>query len=356
MLTPAQRLKDAALGAGFLALCGLLVYGAYRTGGALTSEVGPAPSAVSRTAPARPAPALLTAADLRNLWENYDPAPAPVPSREAPPRAEPRKDADKPEPRRPDISMVLRGVIFHHANPSASVAFIESGGELDFFRRDETVGEWRVVEITRGSVALEREGERRRIGIRQLARSERAREAEHAPASEPRASAREGTPFGRRPRGIPPPSRFPKPEGEVLRDEDIAYGSVVVEAPGPARAETASRPETAANGAVGEEVPEEVVERLRRNPFQAVREDGVQLAPHFAGQRMEGVALLDVPAGSLASRFGFQSGDRIVEVNGQPLDSVGQAVSLYNQNRNARSVTVVVDRGGQRRELTFRTR
>jgi len=60
-----------------------------------------------------------------------------------------------------------------------------------------------------------------------------------------------------------------------------------------------------------------------------------------------------VTGDSYAARYGLASGDRVVEVNGQPINSLGQAWNLYNQFRDSNAVNVTIIRAGQRKVVTY---
>jgi hypothetical protein len=53
------------------------------------------------------------------------------------------------------------------------------------------------------------------------------------------------------------------------------------------------------------------------------------------------------------AQFGFESGDVLISINGQPVNSKAQAINYVRNNSNLASYTVVVDRRGQRIEKTF---
>lgn len=58
--------------------------------------------------------------------------------------------------------------------------------------------------------------------------------------------------------------------------------------------------------------------------------------------------------GELFRRFGFEEGDIITEVNGTPLDSPQRGMELMNELGEADTLSVVVERDGQRRRIEMR--
>ncbi|SFC94322.1 type II secretion system protein C (GspC) [Thiohalospira halophila DSM 15071] len=93
-------------------------------------------------------------------------------------------------------------------------------------------------------------------------------------------------------------------------------------------------------------------DRLRNDPgslagiFRAspVRENG----------EVRGYRVRPGSEGELFRRFGFEAGDIITEVNGTPLDSPRRGMELMNQLGEADTLSVVVERDGQRRRIEMR--
>lgn len=92
--------------------------------------------------------------------------------------------------------------------------------------------------------------------------------------------------------------------------------------------------------------------RLRDDPgslsgiFRAspVREDG----------EVRGYRVRPGSEEELFRRFGFEAGDIITEVNGTPLDSPRRGMDLMNQLGEADTLSVVVERDGQRQRIEMR--
>ncbi len=63
--------------------------------------------------------------------------------------------------------------------------------------------------------------------------------------------------------------------------------------------------------------------------------------------------------GKLARRAGLEVGDRVLFVNGQPVNSIGGLVRIYRQLRSESAlseVKVVINRNNQLQTLTYRIR
>jgi Do/DeqQ family serine protease len=67
-----------------------------------------------------------------------------------------------------------------------------------------------------------------------------------------------------------------------------------------------------------------------------------------------GVIVLAVHRGSSAEYFGFQPGDLIEEVNGEPIGVVKDLVNAAADAEGARALSLVLNRGGRRYSQTFR--
>lgn len=89
---------------------------------------------------------------------------------------------------------------------------------------------------------------------------------------------------------------------------------------------------------------------VRANPLVATQGLQIQMPTgQTAGITVASVAS-DAPAAPYVS-----SGDRILAVNGAPINSTGDAMNLYQQltASGATSVTVTIERGGQRQNVVY---
>jgi len=96
-------------------------------------------------------------------------------------------------------------------------------------------------------------------------------------------------------------------------------------------------------------ISREVMESARQDPAAAL--EGVRYEFPTGGQG--GILLSAVPVKSLPARCGFAPGDRIVAVNGQPIDSPNRALELYARYRDSASVVVTLERQGKRRDIEY---
>ena len=65
-----------------------------------------------------------------------------------------------------------------------------------------------------------------------------------------------------------------------------------------------------------------------------------------SGGGRSSIELSDVRPGSFPARFGFQSGDRVISVNGHPLASVAEAINWGKLHPNEPQYHVVWERKG----------
>jgi serine protease Do len=103
-----------------------------------------------------------------------------------------------------------------------------------------------------------------------------------------------------------------------------------------------------------EQPPRETTELDGRHPLAGATV--VNMSPALAEELGEdryrpGVVILDLYSGSPANRLGFQVGDRILEVNGQPVTSVAVLRNLTNRQRNRWHIAF--DRGGKTLNLVI---
>jgi general secretion pathway protein C len=66
-----------------------------------------------------------------------------------------------------------------------------------------------------------------------------------------------------------------------------------------------------------------------------------------------GYSVQEVQAGGAFEKLGLQVGDVVRSVNGQPLNSVNDAMRMYQQLRFLRDVRLEVVRGGQSETLQY---
>jgi membrane-associated protease RseP (regulator of RpoE activity) len=107
------------------------------------------------------------------------------------------------------------------------------------------------------------------------------------------------------------------------------------------------------------EVPKASVERYLSNLGELLQ--SALAVPHYReaadGKRvMEGFAISRIQAGGAADQAGLKDGDVVLEVNGQPLDSVATVMSLFNRMANLSQAKVVLLRDSKRLTLVVNVR
>jgi len=301
----------------------------------LYSLLVPQPALVPRPADAgRPAPAggspdavELTPAALKVVWEGLDPVrPAPRP------RAATPKPSQAPRPKPAPVDLELRGIIYSDAGDS--VAFIERGKQVRALRVGLLLDDWRVQRINPASVVLMRKG-RRLVLTLKTAYGQYAVPVESYRPEKPVAAAP--------PKSRANPSRMTK--GGKFRPVVRRVAAAPRRRPPPL------------NGADARVVvPRKLIEKYRSDPARVIVEQNIGVAPHFRDGKMAGLVLQRVPLGSLPAVYGFAVGDRIVAVNGKPLNSTAAILDIYSRYRNSDSMRVTLERNGTKKELLFYSR
>ena len=117
-----------------------------------------------------------------------------------------------------------------------------------------------------------------------------------------------------------------------------------------------------------DEVPEESVELepgkwvIGQNDLKLIEDDAhrilnedlnIRSLPPSGESKRSSLELTHVEPGSLPSRYGFASGDRIISVNGIPMTSLASATNWYKQNSTLPSYHVVYERLGAQKAMTI---
>jgi len=304
---------------------GASVYVAFRPDGPPPGDVAspptvPAPSAIS--------PAPLTDADIVALWGARDP----------------KKPDEGVAPNVPGIDrhgtpqFIVRGIVYSTTKPS--VAFIEAEKKLALYQEGQLADGWRIEKIERGAITVARGDVTRCIPVSTTSYAGRAWTPEPRKDTQTAAQRRTVSISGSK-----------APGGKTLaKRERRVFGPTGASNRQP---RTVFRPPPGADATVA--VPQALVEKARTDPRSLL---GDVKAAFFKDRdgTAKGVLLSRVPAGSLAARYGFAPGDRIVEVNGQQLTSLAQASQLYARHRNDSSATVTIERGGVRKNVVYYAR
>jgi hypothetical protein len=97
----------------------------------------------------------------------------------------------------------------------------------------------------------------------------------------------------------------------------------------------------------------EDIEQVATDPHRFLSED-VNLrtiTPPEGGRSF--LEITDVAPGSIVASYGAQQGDRIISVNGIPMNSVPGAIAWFKQNPDLPSYTVVYERAGKEQSTTI---
>jgi general secretion pathway protein C len=75
--------------------------------------------------------------------------------------------------------------------------------------------------------------------------------------------------------------------------------------------------------------------------------------PYFRNGKSIGMRLFAIRRGSFYQKLGMKNGDILKAVNGNSLDDPAQALKLFEQLRNERSIEVTVERSGEEKSLRY---
>ncbi len=87
------------------------------------------------------------------------------------------------------------------------------------------------------------------------------------------------------------------------------------------------------------------VEKLMANPAQLAKQ--ARIVPAVADGETKGYKFYGIRPGSLPKLLGLKNGDLLTSVNGHELESLDQAMDLYNKLRRASHLSVSIERKGQ---------
>lgn len=79
----------------------------------------------------------------------------------------------------------------------------------------------------------------------------------------------------------------------------------------------------------------------------------VRIRPHYKDGRSDGLTLSGIRSGSIFSEMGFRNGDVIVGVDGKDIESVDDALSLYENLQSAENVQVQLRRRGRLQTIDY---
>ena len=87
------------------------------------------------------------------------------------------------------------------------------------------------------------------------------------------------------------------------------------------------------------------VEKLLANPAQLTRQ--ARIVPAVRDGQTKGYKFYGIRPGSLPKLLGMKNGDLLTSVNGHQLESLDQAMDLYNKLRRASHLSVTIERKGE---------
>lgn len=78
--------------------------------------------------------------------------------------------------------------------------------------------------------------------------------------------------------------------------------------------------------------------------------------PYFKDGKPVGLRLFAIKSASMFEKIGLKNGDILKNINGSSMTDITQAVKLFEQLRNERSISVLVERNREERELQYQIR
>jgi len=79
----------------------------------------------------------------------------------------------------------------------------------------------------------------------------------------------------------------------------------------------------------------------------------VRIKPHFRNGQAEGMAVSGIKSDSIFRKMGIRNGDVIIGVDGQKIESVDDAMSLYGNLKSASEVQIEIKRMGQVQTIEY---
>lgn len=307
MVSLRRKLYDRAATAGLAGLAvalGLCVYAVSRPARQEAPKPAPAPVKAKAVEPR------VTEADLAVIGA----APIAPLARPEPP----------PAPEKPPLK--LRGIICGDADGTA--VFIEAGGKTAVCRVGEMVDGWTLDVVLPDAARFSRAGKQITLEVERRAFADAGASVSRS-SEAPAPMAKSGASYA-------VSSAAAQPSSAAARTDKTAPSSRQVSPGTPA-------------GVTRVSLSRETVAKAKQDPLAAV--EGVKYEFGSGGQG--GLLLSAVPAQSLAARCGLAPGDRIVAVNGQPINSPNQALEMYARCRDSAKVVVTFERQGKRREVEY---
>jgi general secretion pathway protein C len=138
---------------------------------------------------------------------------------------------------------------------------------------------------------------------------------------------------------------------EVLRMAEAPSRSQPVAANAPAQAPSTPFQEEGGGGSQQVNLSRSEVESAMDNVNSLMRQ--ARIRPHFRNGKPDGLTLSRVRRDSIFTRLGLRSGDIITGVDGQPIQSVDDALKFYNSLKSASNLNLQIRRRGQTQTLQY---
>lgn len=82
----------------------------------------------------------------------------------------------------------------------------------------------------------------------------------------------------------------------------------------------------------------------------------VKILPHMNDGQPDGLAISNIKPNSIFRRMGLRNGDILKKVGGQEIQTVDDALRLYDSMKSADSVSVEIERRGSLRNIDYTIR
>lgn len=101
-------------------------------------------------------------------------------------------------------------------------------------------------------------------------------------------------------------------------------------------------------------IPQPLAENARNNIGDLLRQ--AQAIPYLENGKTTGFQIRTIQPGSLIAQLGLKQGDILREINGLPLNSPEKALQIFGQLRQARQVSVGLERRGKAMSFAYEIR
>lgn len=101
-------------------------------------------------------------------------------------------------------------------------------------------------------------------------------------------------------------------------------------------------------------IPEQTADNARTNIGNLLRQ--ARAVPFLENGKTTGFEIQMIRAGSLIAELGLQKGDILREVNGLPLDSPEKALQIFGQLRQAKQISISLERRGKAMTFAYEIR